>query len=60
MSAPDHAVRAINLLVNARNELELAMRAPGEIITVTRQSLDWILNDIAIVERLIRQLAERS
>jgi len=59
MSAPDHAVRAINRLVSARYELELAMRAPGEIISITRQSLDSVLNDLGIVERLIRELAER-
>ena len=55
----DHAVRAINRLVSARYELELAMRAPGEIISITRQSLDSVLNDLGIVERLIRELAER-
>jgi hypothetical protein len=60
MSAPNHEARAINLLINARDEIELAMRAPGEIVTFTRRSLDSILNDIAIVDRLIRKMADRS
>ena len=41
------------------DELELAGRPPGEIISITRQSLDAVLNDLGIVERLIRKLAER-
>jgi hypothetical protein len=59
VSAHDPAVRAISLLVNARTELELAARAPGEILTVTRQSLDSVLNDLAIVARLVREMAEQ-
>jgi hypothetical protein len=35
------------------------MRTPGEIIAISRQSLDSVLNDIGIVGKLIRRLAER-
>jgi hypothetical protein len=59
-STLDDAAHAINLLVNARDEIELAMRVPGTFITITRQSLDSVLNDLGVVGRLIRQLAERS
>jgi hypothetical protein len=59
MSAADDAVRAINLLVNTRDELELAGRPPGDLVTITRRALDSILNDIAIVARLIRKMADR-
>jgi len=59
MSAADDYKRAIRILVVVRDELELAGRPPGEIISITRQSLDAVLNDLGIVERLIRKLAER-
>jgi hypothetical protein len=59
MSAADDYKRAIRILVVVRDELELAGRPPGEIISITRQSLDAVLNDLGILERLIRKLAER-
>ena len=59
MSAADDCTRAIRILAAVRDELELAGRPPGEIISITRQSLDAVLNDLGILERLIRKLAER-
>jgi hypothetical protein len=59
MSAPDAAVRAIARLLSMRDELELAGRAPGERATITRQAWDSILDDVAVVGRLIRKMAER-
>jgi len=50
--------RAIALLVSVRDELELAGRAPGERVTITRQTWDRTLNDMAIVGKLIREMAE--
>jgi hypothetical protein len=60
VSAPDDYARVIGLLVVVRDELELAARAPGEFITITRQVQEQILNDIGIVARMVRELAERS
>jgi len=52
------AARAIAHLVQIRDELELAGRPPGELVAISRDTLDSILNDLAIVARLIRELAE--
>jgi hypothetical protein len=54
------AARAIARLVTMRDELELAGRPPGDLVTITRQSLDSVLNDMTVVARLIRKMAERS
>jgi len=59
MSAPDDYARAIRLLVVVRDELELAGRSPGDLVTITRQANDSCINDLAIVARLIRNMAER-
>jgi hypothetical protein len=59
MSADDYA-RAIRLVDVVLYELELAARAPGEFVTITRQVQEQILNDIGIVHRIVRELAERS
>ena len=49
----------IGLLVVVRDELELAGRSPGDLVTITRQANDSLINDLAIVARLIRKMAER-
>jgi hypothetical protein len=60
MSAPDAAARAIARLRDARDELELAARAPGQLITVGRQTVDRVLDDLHSVARLIREMTERG
>ena len=60
MSAPDDDARAIRLLDVVRDELELAGRSPGDLVTITRQANDSCINDLGIVRRLlIRKMAER-
>jgi hypothetical protein len=54
------AARAIARLLTVRDELELAGRPPGDSVTISRQAAEAILNDIGIVARLIRELAERA
>jgi len=53
----DHHL-AIDRLRDARDTIELAMRPPGERITITRQAAEAILNDLGIVACLIRKSAE--
>ena len=52
------AARAIAHLLTVRDELEFAGRPPGEFVAITRQVQESILNDIAIVGCLIREMAE--
>jgi hypothetical protein len=52
------AGRAIDRLRNARDEIEMALRAPGEMPAVSRQVLESILNDMVETARLIRKMAE--
>jgi hypothetical protein len=52
------AARAIAHLLAVHDELELAGRPPGEFVTISRQVAESILNDLAIVGRLIRELTE--
>jgi hypothetical protein len=59
MSAPDDYARAIRLLDVVRDELELAGRLPGDLVTITRQANDSLINDLAIAARLIPKMAER-
>ena len=59
MSAPDDAARATRLLVAIRDRIELAGRAPGERVEHTRQDDDATLDDLGVVARLIRKMAER-
>ena len=47
--------RAIDGLRDARDEIELALRAPGAFPAVSRQVLESILNN---VDRLAREIAE--
>ena len=53
------AARAIAHLRTARDTLELAARPPGEFVTISLRDLESILNDLHVVARLIRKLAER-
>lgn len=53
----DHNL-AIDFLRDTRDTIELAMRPPGERITITRQAAEAILNDLGVVARLIRKMAE--
>ena len=60
MSAPDDYARAIRLLDVVRDELELAGRPSGDLVTITRQANDSCINDLAIVRRLlIRKMVDR-
>ena len=59
MSAPDDYARAIRLLIDMRDRAEMAARPPGDLVTITRQANDSCINDLAIVARLIRNMAER-
>ena len=54
------AWRAIDRLRNARDELELAARPPGELVTISRKAAEAILDDVGVVARLIRRMAERD
>ena len=59
MSARDDYARAIRLLIDMRDRAEMAARPPGDLVTITRQANDSCINDLAIVARLIRNMAER-
>jgi hypothetical protein len=52
------AWRAIDRLRNARDEIEMALRPPGEIPAISRQVLESILDDVVVAGRLIRKIAE--
>jgi hypothetical protein len=52
------ANRAIDRLRTIRDELELAARPPGEVVQLTRQQVESVLNDIGEVACAIRELAE--
>jgi hypothetical protein len=58
VSTPDAAVRAIARLRNARDELELAARPPGQLVTIGRPTVERVLDDLHVAARLIRKLAE--
>jgi hypothetical protein len=59
-SAPDDDACAIRLVDVVLDELELAGRPPGELVTITRQANDSCINDLAIVRRLlIRKMVDR-
>jgi hypothetical protein len=58
LPAPDAASRAIAHLVSARDLLELAGRPPGARITITRQDLEYVLDDLGIAAKLIRELVD--
>ena len=60
MSASDAAVRATRLLVGIRDRIELAGRAPGDLVEHRREDDDATLDDLGAVARLIREMAERS
>jgi hypothetical protein len=52
------AARAIALLVAVRDELELAARPPGEIVTISRQATESMIDELRAAARLIRELTE--
>ena len=60
MTAQDHdpAARAIARLLAVRDEIELAARPPGELVILSRQAVESVLNYVGIAARLIRQMAE--
>jgi hypothetical protein len=55
---PDAAVRAIARLRNARDELELAARTPGQLVTLSRQAVERIPDDMHHAARPVRKTAE--
>jgi hypothetical protein len=52
------ATRAIAHLLTVRDTLEYAGRPDGDRIEITRQQFDAIIDDLAIVGRLIRKMSE--
>jgi len=60
VSARDDAASAIAVLRDVRDEIEQALRSPGERVTISRKAGEVILDDAGVVERLIRTMAERS
>jgi hypothetical protein len=58
-TAPECHHIAINRLRNARDEIELATRPPGERITISRQAAEAVLADLDAVAALIRKMADR-
>ena len=60
MSAPDDYAREIRLLDLVPDELELAGRPPGDLVTKARQTNDSCINYLGIIRRrLIRKKADR-
>jgi hypothetical protein len=58
MTAPKNtAARAIARLRAVRDEIEMAMRPPGERVVMTRQTAEAALDDLGVVARIIRDLA---
>jgi hypothetical protein len=55
---PCPAARAIDRLVDIRDQLELAARPPGEIVTISRQAVESILNDLGVASCAIREMSE--
>ena len=54
----DAAQKAIALLRDARDTIELAMRPPGGLITISREDAEALLDDIGAAARAIRKMAE--
>jgi hypothetical protein len=54
------ACRAIDHLRSVRDAVELAMRPPGDRVTITRQVAEAILDDLGIASCLIRRMAEHG
>jgi hypothetical protein len=50
--------RAIDTLRTARDEIELAARPPGNIVVISRQTAESILDALGLVARAIRKMAE--
>jgi hypothetical protein len=54
------AVQAIRHLRRVRDELEQAGRPDGEVIELSRQQFDDMLNNLGVVARSILSMAERA
>jgi hypothetical protein len=54
------ASRATAHLRDVRDEIEMALRAPGDFVTISRKVADAILDDVGVIARLIREMAERD
>jgi hypothetical protein len=54
---PPRIARHIRLV---RDALEQAGRVPGERVELTRQEYDQAIDDLHVVDRLNREMAERS
>jgi hypothetical protein len=52
------AARAIEHLRNIRDAVEQAARPPGERVVLSRPASDAIIDDVGIVARLVRKMAE--
>ena len=52
------AARAIARLRSSRDMIELALRPPGARVTITRPAAESILDDLGVVARLVRAMAE--
>jgi len=52
------AARAIALIVQIRDEVELAARIPGSIVTLSRQAVESMLNDLGAASCAIREMVE--
>jgi hypothetical protein len=59
MTRRDPAARAIRLLVDMQTELEQAGCPDGEIIQMTRQQNDALVNSAKEIARLVREMEER-
>jgi len=57
-SLDDCAVQATRRLVRVRDTLEMAGRPDGEIVQITRQELDDILDGLGVIARAIVGMAE--
>jgi hypothetical protein len=57
---PDRAARAITLLVSVQDEIELAGRSPGDLVTHRRQDDEQNIANLREAARLIREMAERG
>jgi len=55
----DIAARVIARLRAIRDELEQVKRPDGELLVITRQQVDAMLDDVGVAARLTREREER-
>ena len=60
MSAAADYARITRLLLHIRDRIELAGRVPGDRILHTRRDDDATIDDVGIIARLIRRMAEHD